>query len=162
LRMVASFTQLLAQRYQGQLDTEADEFIHYVVDGAKRMQQLIQALLAYTHAGGTAQEWTSVDCEAVLAGTLKDLQLAIQDTQAEVTHAPLPTVWGDAKQIGLVFQNLISNALKFRSEAPPRVHISTQPAGSQWIFTVKDNGIGIAPQYADKIFELFQRLHTQR
>jgi light-regulated signal transduction histidine kinase (bacteriophytochrome) len=103
-----------------------------------------------------------VDCEAVLACTLKDLQLAIQDTQAEVTHDPLPKVWGDAKQIGLVFQNLISNALKFRGEAPPRVHISTQQAGSQWTFTVKDNGIGIDPQYADKIFELFQRLHTRQ
>jgi len=162
LRMVASFTQLLAQRYQGQLDTEADEFINYVVDGAKRMQQLIQDLLAYTRAGGTTQEWASVDCEAVLACTLKDLQLAIQDTQAEVTHDPLPKVWGDAKQIGLVFQNLISNALKFCGEAPPRVHISTQQAGSQWTFTVKDNGIGIDPQYADKIFELFQRLYTRQ
>jgi light-regulated signal transduction histidine kinase (bacteriophytochrome) len=159
--MVTSYVQLLAQRYQGQLDAEAEEFISYAVEGAQRMHQLIQDLLAYTRVGGIALEGTAVDCEAVLVRTVHDLHLRIEENQAEVSHDPLPTVRGEAKQVGLVFQNLIGNALKFHGAAPPRIHVSASQEGALWVFAVKDNGIGIEATQAERIFQVFQRLHTR-
>ena len=161
LRTVASYVQLLAKRSQGTLDADMQEFIGFAVDGAQRMQQLIQDLLAYTRATGAEQKLTAVDCEAVLAHVLGDLQMAITDSKAEVTHDPLPTIPGDAKQVGLVLQNLIGNALKFRSTTPPHIHVSARPEGAMWLLSVRDNGIGIDPQYAEQIFQVFRRLHTR-
>jgi PAS domain S-box-containing protein len=160
LRQVASFVQLLARRYQGQLDAQADEFIGYAVEGATRLQRLIHDLLVYSQIGW-GQEFAATDCEAVLTRTLRALQIAIEESGAVVTHDPLPTVWGDAVQLGHVLQNLIGNALKFRGEAPPRIHLSARPEEGQWMFSVRDNGIGLEPQYAERIFLLFQRLHTR-
>jgi PAS domain S-box-containing protein len=161
LRTVASYVQLLAKRAQGTLDAEMQEFIGFAVDGARRMHQLIQDLLAYTRAAGAEQELGAVDCEGVLAQVLGDLQVAITDSGAEVTHDPLPTIHGDAKQIGLVLQNLIGNALKFRSTAPPHIHVSARREGARWLLSVRDNGIGINPQHAERIFQVFQRLHPR-
>ncbi len=159
LRMVASFTQLLARRYQGKLDADADEFIGYAVDGARRMQALINDLLTYSRVGTQGKEFAPTDCEDLLEGVLTNLQKATKETAAVVTHDPLPTVWGDAPQLAQVLQNLIANALKFHGPEPPRVHISVQSRDGDWRFSVRDNGIGIDPQYADRIFVLFQRLH---
>jgi signal transduction histidine kinase len=161
LRMVASYVQMLAERYQGKLDADADEFIRYAVEGARRMQALIQDLLTYTRVGATTQEFTAVDCEALLQDTLGNLQLAIKESGVAVTHDPLPTVRSEGKQLGPVFQNLIGNALKFRSTVPLRIHISARPDGRQWIFSIRDNGIGIDPRHAARIFDVFQRLHTR-
>lgn len=161
LRTVTNYLQLLARQYQGKLDATADEYIAFAVDGAQRMQELIRALLAYTRVGGSADvAFTSVDCEALLARTLHGLAIAIQETDAEVTHDPLPTVRGDASQLGLVLQNLIGNALKFRGNAAPRIHISAQREARGWRFAVRDNGIGIDSKHSERIFQVFQRLHT--
>jgi two-component system CheB/CheR fusion protein len=162
LRTVANFVSMLAKRYQGKLDAKADEYIAFAVDGAKRMQELLKDLLTYTRVGGSANVFKPVDCAALLTTTLGALQVAIQETGAEVTHDPLPTVPGDAAQLGLVLQNLISNALKFRGNAAPRIHIFVQREDNHWRFAVRDNGIGIAPQYTEQIFQIFQRLHTRR
>jgi signal transduction histidine kinase len=162
LRMITSYVQLLAKRYQGKLDAEADEFISYVTEGAQRMKTLIDDLLAYSRVGTHGQGFAAVDCEEVLQRILTDLRMAIEESGAEVTHDPLPTVWGDATQLGQVLQNLLSNALKFRDQAPPQVHITARLDGGQWVFSVSDNGIGIDPQYAERIFVIFQRLHTKK
>ncbi len=161
LRMVASFTQLLAQRYQGKLDADADEFIGYVVDGAHRMQELVNDLLAYSRVGTQGQKFAAVDCENVLHTVLTNLQKALEESGGQVTHDHLPTVYGDKTQLGQVLQNLVANALKFRSSEPPRVHISAQEINGEWRFSVRDNGIGIDPEHAERIFVLFQRLHTR-
>jgi light-regulated signal transduction histidine kinase (bacteriophytochrome)/uncharacterized protein YjbJ (UPF0337 family) len=163
LRTVTNYLQLLAQRYQGKLDAAADEYIAFAVDGAQHMQKLIRALRAYTQVGGSADVvCTAVDCEALLVRTLHSLAIAIQETGADVTHDPLPTVRGDTYQLGLVLQNLIGNALKFRGNAAPRIHISAQREARGWRFVVRDNGIGIAPEHGERIFQVFQRLHTRR
>ena len=161
LRTITSFVQLLAQHFHGQLDAKAAEFIKFTVEGAQRMQALLTDLRAYTRTSGTVPEFTAVDCAAVLAHILGDLHLAIQDKAAEVTHDALPTVHGDANQLGLVFQNLIGNALKFGGAAPPRIHVGARRESAQWVFLVQDNGIGIDPQHAERIFQVFQRLHTR-
>jgi two-component system CheB/CheR fusion protein len=161
LRTMAHSVQFLAEDYQGQFDDKADEYITFTIDAAKRMQQLIADLLAYTRVGSQAQTLALVDCEALLQHTLRDLHVAIEESGAEVTYDPLPTVGGDAGQLGLVLQNLINNALKFRSQAPPRIHVSARQDGRQWIFSVHDNGIGIDPRQAERIFRVFQRLHTR-
>lgn len=161
LRMVASYTQLLQRRYSGQLDADADEFIGYAVDGALRMQELIKDLLAYSRVGRQDTEFEPVDCEAVLDRALLNLRAPIQESGASVTHDPLPTVQADASQLGQVFQNLVGNALKYRGDAPPEVHIGAEPRDGEWLFSVRDNGIGIDPQYAERIFTIFQRLHTK-
>jgi len=160
LRTVANFVGMLTSNYQGKLDAEADEYIAFAVDGAKRMQQMLTDLLAYTHVGGQDLGFAPVDCEALLARVLTDLQMAITDAQAEVTHDPLPTVRGDATLLGRVLQNLLGNALKFRGQAPPRVHIAAQRDGRHWRFAVRDNGVGIDPKQAERVFQVFQRLHT--
>lgn len=161
LRMVASYTQLLARRYRGKLDADADEFIAYAADGATHMQLLINDLLAYSRVGTQGRLPAPVDCEAVLERTLMNLKFALEESGARVTHERLPVVLGDASQLGQVFQNLIGNALKFRGNAPSHVHIGAEQRGAEWLFTVGDNGIGIDPQYAERIFVIFQRLHTR-
>jgi signal transduction histidine kinase len=159
LRMVASYLQLVAQRYKGQLDADADEFIGYAVDGAKRMQALINDLLAYSRVGTKARPFEPTDCTKVVETALANLRIAIADSRAAVTHGPLPTVTGDPMQLLQLFQNLIGNALKFRRDEPVRVHIEAEAADTHWLFKVSDNGIGIAPEYHERIFVLFQRLH---
>jgi signal transduction histidine kinase len=159
LRMVASYLQLVAQRYHGKLDADADEFIGYAVDGAKRMQALINDLLAYSRLGTKARPFGPTDCNEVLATALSHLRVAIADSGAAVTHDPLPTVPADPSQLLQLFQNLLANAIKFRGDEPPRVHVSAEPLDAGWRFAVSDNGIGIAPEYFERIFVLFQRLH---
>ena len=159
LRMVTSFTTLLARRYKGKLDRDADEFINYAVDGAVRMEQLIQDLLLYSRVGIRDLVLKSVDCEVVYAHALANLQAALRETGALVTHDPLPTVQGDDTQLVQVFQNLIGNGIKFRGEITPCIHVSVKDRKKEWMVAVEDNGIGIDPQYADRIFVIFQRLH---
>ncbi len=161
LRMVASYVQVLARQYRGKLDADADEFIGYAVDGAKRMQQLINDLLAYSRVGTHAAEFAPTDCERILGYVLNDLQMAIRDAGAVVTHDPLPVVTGDEVQLTQLLQNLVSNAIKFHGPEPPRVHLSVQETAQEWVFTVRDNGVGIAPEQFERIFLIFQRLHPR-
>jgi PAS domain S-box-containing protein len=162
LRMVASFTQLLARRYRGKLDEDADEFIGFAVDGARRMQELINDLLTYSRAGTRAFQLELVDTSQLVDRVVSDLAAAIAEAGASVTRDTLPTVMGDATQLHQVFQNLIANGIKFRRpEERPWVHISATHAPGPWTFGVSDNGIGIEPQYQERIFALFQRLHTR-
>ncbi len=162
LRMVSSYTQLLEKRYRGKLGTDADEFVAYIVDGVSRMQKMINDLLEYSRAGRKDQKLEAIDCNAVLDDALANLKAAIEESGAIVTHDPLPTVTADASQIAKVFQNLISNAVKFRSkEESPRIHIAAEQKQNEWLFSVRDNGIGIDPQFHKRIFELFQRLHSK-
>ena len=161
LRMVASFTQLLAKRYQGKLDQDANEFIDFAVDGATRMQQLIQALLAYSRVGTRGKHLKLTDCNVVLDLARTNLFKAIEESSAEVISGPLPTVPGDEVQLVQLFQNLIANALKFRGEPPPVIQITAQEDDGAWRFAVRDNGIGIALAHQDRIFKIFQRLHRR-
>jgi len=159
LRMVASYTQLLAQRYGDRLDQDAHEFIGFAVDGAARMRRLINDLLEYSRVTTHGDNLAPVDAQSALGEALTNLRAAIQDTGGAVTAEPLPRVMADPTQLTQVFQNLVGNALKFRGEAPPRVHITVTPREGAWLFAVADNGIGIDPQYFDRIFVIFQRLH---
>jgi signal transduction histidine kinase len=161
LRMVSSYTQLLAKRYKGKLDSDADDFIAYAVDGANRMQKLIQDLLAYSRVSRQAGEPEIVSAETILGHVLYNLQMALEESGAVVTHDPLPTVRVDERQLLQLFQNLVSNAIKFRGPDPLRIHVSAKRVGQEWLFSVCDNGIGIDPQYAERIFVIFQRLHTR-
>ena len=161
LRMVTSYTQLLAKRYKGQLDTDADEFIAYAVDGGTRMQALINDLLTYSRVGTQGKDFELIDCEAVLDRTLVNLQAAVQENEAVLTHYPLPTVMADDSQLGQVFQNLIGNAIKYHGDEQPEVHIGAERKNGVWLFSVRDNGIGIDPEHAERIFLIFQRLHTR-
>jgi light-regulated signal transduction histidine kinase (bacteriophytochrome) len=162
LRMVTSFTQLLAKRYSGQLDAEADQIIHFAVDGAERMEVLIEGLLAYCRLGSPTETFKLIDCEAVLDQALSNLQLAIAETNAQISRIPLPTVIGDASQLTQLFQNLIANSIKYRGEATPIIEIGARKQEQEYLFWVKDNGIGINSQYSDRIFQIFQRLHTKQ
>jgi light-regulated signal transduction histidine kinase (bacteriophytochrome) len=160
--MVASYTQLLARRYQGRLDADADEFIGFAVDGARRMQELINDLLTYSRVGSRALELRSVDVNRVVDRVIGDLGGAMQDSGAHVTRDDLPTLHADATQMEQLFQNLIANAIKFRRpNVPPEVHVSARRFAPGWTFAVTDNGIGIEPQYLERIFVLFQRLHSR-
>ncbi|WP_447599394.1 sensor histidine kinase [Nitrospira sp. Nam80] len=161
LRMVSSYTQLLAKRYRGRLDADADDFIGFAVDGAARMQKLIQDLLAYSRVSTRGLERQSVSMDTVLGYVTDMLQLTIKDTDAVVTHDSLPSIKADERQMTQLFQNLISNATKFRGCQPPRIHISAKRLDGEWLFSVHDNGIGIDTQYADRIFVIFQRLHNR-
>ncbi len=161
LRMVASFTQLLAKRYQGQLDAEADEFIGYAVDGARRMQALVNDLLAYSRVGRRELKVTSIDFEKVVATLQQDLRSAISDSAAAITHDPLPTLEADPLQLRQLLQNLLANAIKFRGKEPPQVHLSAVEGSSEWTIAVRDNGIGIPEGQRDRIFDIFQRLHSR-
>jgi PAS domain S-box-containing protein len=163
LRMVSSFTQLLAERYRGKLDKDADEFIGFAVDGSRRMQSLIADLLAYSRVGTRAlQPLARTDSKAALAEALAGLKATIRESGATVTHGRLPKVMADRTQLAQLFQNLIGNAVKFRRKAAPRVHVSARKREDGWRFAVRDNGIGIARQYHERIFEIFQRLHTRK
>jgi len=158
LRMVASYVQLLARRYQGRLGPEADEFIAYAVDGAERMKALINEILAYSRVGRRGRSFAPVDTEALLAEVLVNLKVAIEERGAVITHDPMPTVVGDRMELSRLFQNLIGNALKFCTERP-RIHVGAVRDGDAWRFSVHDNGIGIDPKYHGRIFGVFQRLH---
>ena len=159
LRMVSSYVQLLARRYRGKLDSDADEFIHFAEDGATRMQTLINDLLAYSRVRTRGHEFEPTDSRAVLDVVLVNLQERIRESGAEVTCGELPVVLADRTQLGQLLQNLVGNALKYRRDAAPRVHVSAEPDGSLWRFAVRDNGIGIETEYLERIFVIFQRLH---
>lgn len=159
LRMVGSFAQLLAKRYQGRLDDEADEFIGYLVDGAKRMQQLINDLLEYSRVGTHGGALTAVNADACLDAALDNLQLAIEESDAVISREPLPVVHAEESQIVQLFQNLIGNAIKFRGDEAPRIHVRAKKQDCDWRFEIRDNGIGIDPAFQDRIFQIFQRLH---
>jgi PAS domain S-box-containing protein len=162
LRMVASYTQLLSRRYKGKLDADADEFIAFAVDGASRMQRLIQDLLAYSRVGTKGKELLETSSEDALQQALTNLRGAIEESSAVVTHDPLPIVLADEMQLTQLFQNLVGNAIKYQKPGVPRVHVSAaRNGGKQWDFAVKDNGLGIDPQYFERIFGMFQRLHKR-
>jgi PAS domain S-box-containing protein len=162
LRMVASYTQLLSRRYKGRLDSDADEFISFAVDGANRMQRLIQDLLAYSRVGTKGRDLLGTSSEEALEQALINLRAAIEESGALVTHDSLPTVMADESQLVQLFQNLIGNAIKYQSPGIPRVHVSAvRNGGNKWIFSVRDNGVGIDSQYFEKIFGMFQRLHKR-
>jgi PAS domain S-box-containing protein len=161
LRTIVSFLQMLTLRLQGSLTAEVQEYVAFAVDGARRMQQMIADLLAYSRAGGQDLTFAPVECEALLARILNDLQIAIKESGGTITHDRLPTVTGDVTHLGQVLQNLIGNALKFRREVPPRVHISARHEGQHWQFSIHDNGIGIDPTCTNRIFQVFHRLHTR-
>ncbi|MGH6841968.1 MAG: sensor histidine kinase, partial [Methylocella sp.] len=160
LRMITGYTSLLARRYRGKLDKDADEFIGFAVDGANRMQAMINDLLAYSRIGSQGKEFAPTDSELIFDRTLVGLQVAIEESGAKVTRDPLPTVTGDAIQLGRLFQNLISNAIKYRNGNTPVVHVSCRQCDHDWLFSINDNGIGIALQHLERIFQIFQRLHT--
>jgi light-regulated signal transduction histidine kinase (bacteriophytochrome) len=159
LRTITSFATLLSSRYQGKLGNDADDFINFMVDSAERMKRLIDNLLDYAHAGLQLQRDKAIHCNRVVEQTLKNLRLMIQEKKAEITCEPLPTIHADAVQIGQLFQNLIGNAIKYNRSEPPRVHIHCERQGPMWLFSIRDNGIGIETGQTEKIFEIFRRLH---
>lgn len=161
LRMVSSYVQLLAKRYRGKLDPDADEFIGFAVDGAARMQRLINDLLLYSRVGTRGKPFEPIDSYQALAAALDNLQLAIADNGAAVSHDTLPTVMADGSQLTQLFQNLIGNAIKFHGAAPPRIHVSAREQENEWLFSIRDNGIGIAAEDFERIFVIFQRLHSR-
>jgi chemotaxis family two-component system sensor kinase Cph1 len=161
LRMVASYTQLLARRYRGKLDADADEFIHYAVDGATRMQGLINDLLSYSRIGSSNKKFDWVDLNLVLQRALANLHVAIEESHVKIVIDQLPTIKGDITQLTQLFQNLIGNAIKFRSQQPLEIQIKVSDADKYWCFEVCDNGIGIAPEFFERIFVIFQRLHNK-
>jgi PAS domain S-box-containing protein len=160
LRMVTSYCDLLQRRYKGKLDQDADDFIEFAVDGARRMQELIRGLLAYSRVGPHGKTLLSVDSAQVFDRAVANLRVAIEESGARVSHGLLPHVTADPTQLEHVLQNLVGNAIKFRrDDVPPRVQVKAQRKGEMWLFSVKDNGIGIDAQYSDKVFAIFQRLH---
>jgi signal transduction histidine kinase len=160
LRMVATYTQLLAERYQGKLDADADKYIHYAVDGALRMQKLVQDLLAFSRVGRQGIAVESNDCNAMLQESISNLEAAIRDSGAVVQHTELPLVMADRSLLVQVFQNLIGNAIKFHGAEPPRIHVSAKTQGKEWVVSVADNGIGIAAEHKENVFVIFRRLHA--
>ena len=161
LRMVASYLQLLERRYKDKLDSDANEFIAYAVDGAVRMQTLINDLLVYSRVGTRGKPFERTECEHVFDQALTNLKVTVEENNAVVTHDALPTVMADMTQLVQVFQNLIGNAIKFRTEQRPEIHVGAVSREGEWVFSVRDNGIGLDPQYAERVFRIFQRLHTR-
>ena len=161
LRMVALFTQLLERRYKGKLDDEADEYIGFIVEGAHRMKYLIDDLLSFSQLNNKTKECESIELETLLDSALFNLKDSVDKNNAQITHGPLPTITGDPNQIIQVFQNLIANAIKFNDNNTPKIHISAQKNENEWIIQIRDNGIGIAPEYQNKIFEVFKRLNVR-
>lgn len=161
LRMVASFTQLLEARYKDKLDAEGLEYIGFAVDGAKRMQSLINDLLAYSRVTSVTNELQPVDMRKVLDEVLFNLEINIEENHAVISKEPLPVIFADYSQMVRVFQNLIGNAIKYRTKKTPKIHISAVKEDKYWLFGIKDNGIGIEPEYTNKIFDIFRRLHTK-
>jgi PAS domain S-box-containing protein len=162
LRMVGSYVQLLERNYKNLFDAKGEEYIAYAVDGAKRMQMLINDLLAYSRVGTQGNEFALTDCAGVVGLAIKNLQKAIQESGATITCEPLPTVRADRMQLLQLFQNLLANAIKFRAEQSPEIHIMAKHTDGFWQFAVKDNGIGIEPRHFERIFLIFQRLHSRR
>lgn len=161
LRNVASCMLMLEKKYEGKLDAEGDQFVRYAVESVTRMKDLINGLLMYSRISTKGNPFQPTDCEEVLERTMANMRQAIEQTAAVITHDPLPTVTADSTQLLQVFQNLIGNAIKFRGEGPPRIHVSAERENSQWLFSVQDNGIGIEPRHWDRIFVIFQRLHKR-
>ena len=161
LRTIAGFVKLLEQRYKNKLDEKADEFIDFIVEGAKRMQTIINDLLTYSQVDTSRKKIEPVDLNKLIDRALIDLQAAITENNAKVTYDLLPTVTADPVQLNRLFQNLIGNAVKFKGNKPPVIHIAGKEKADEWIFSVRDNGIGINPQYFQRIFAIFQRLHTR-
>jgi light-regulated signal transduction histidine kinase (bacteriophytochrome) len=161
LRMITSYLQLLERRYKNKLDQDATEFITYAVDGATRMKALINDLLAYSRVKTGEQDFARFDTKAALEQAIDNLQISITETKAEITYDSLPNLVGNEAQFVQLFQNLLSNAIKFHGDAAPKITIKAEQLGYVWRFSVKDNGIGIEPQYVDRIFIIFQRLHTK-
>ncbi|MGH9798353.1 MAG: ATP-binding protein, partial [Candidatus Polarisedimenticolia bacterium] len=159
LRMVTLFLELLSKRYRGRLDQEADEFIKYAVDGAEKMSRLIDNVLAFSRAGTAERSTAPARSDEALQRALRTLSSAVAESGAVITSGVLPTVLADPSQLTQVFQNLLSNALKFRSAGAPEVHVGAERDGGEWTFSVRDNGIGIEPEHSERIFKIFQRLH---
>lgn len=162
LRAVNSYAQLLSRKYQNNLDAKADKYLHYIMDGATRMQQLINDLLEFSRVGTRGKPLQATDSETIIQQAMENLKVAIAESKAIVTYDILPTVIADQTQLTQLFQNLIGNAIKFRRETPPNVHISAQNQGNEWTFVVRDNGIGMESEYLERIFTIFQRLHSRR
>ena len=161
LRKIASFCNLLESRYAEQLDERAGTYLHYIVDGAMRMQALVNDLLLYSRVTTRGREFAPTDMNGVLEEALANLEVGVAESKARITYDPLPTVNGDAAQLVRLLQNLVGNAIKYRGEAPPQVHVTATREDNEWVFSVRDNGIGIDPQYGERIFVIFQRLHTR-
>ena len=161
LRKVASFCQLIEKRYADRLDDRGRQYIDYAVDGAKRMQALINDLLTFSRVGRTTERFRPVDLGEVADTALRSLAQVIEDTGAAVTVGPLPTINGDPTLLAAVLQNLIGNAIKFRGDEPPRIEVGSERQGDMWVVRVTDNGIGIPDEYAERIFVIFQRLHAR-
>ncbi len=161
IRMVKLYSQLLERRYKDNLDSDANDFIEYIVEGANRMKQLIDNLLEYSRINSQAKEFENVDLEKVLDNVLSNLSISITEFNVTIFHDPLPTIFADQNQMLQVFQNLISNAIKFHGPNPPKINISSQKTEKKWILSVADNGIGIDPKHQKQIFEIFKRLHTR-
>jgi light-regulated signal transduction histidine kinase (bacteriophytochrome) len=161
LRMVASYTQLLARRYRGKLDSDADEFIGFAVDGATRMQTLIRDLLSYSRIMTQGHALQPVDTRLAFDTACGNLQQSIEESRGIVSVGTLPTIHADATQLTQLFQNLLGNALKYCNGRAPQIHVDARAADNAWLFSVQDNGIGIEPQYFERIFQMFQRLHTR-
>jgi light-regulated signal transduction histidine kinase (bacteriophytochrome) len=162
LRMVTAYTQLFATRYAGKIDEESSKYIRYATDGAIRAQQLIRDLLEYSSIRHQEKAFEKIDCERILGAVLSNLALAVQESGAVITHGKLPVVMGDKTKLMQLFQNLISNALKFRKDEAPAVHIEALRENGFWHFSFRDNGIGIEPRYHERIFTIFQRLHGSK
>jgi len=161
LRMITSYLQLLQRRYQGKFDDKADKYIYFAVDGASRMQVLINDLLELSRVTTKASEPEPTDSEFILNQVLSNLELYIKQNRVTVSHDPLPQIIADSTQLAQVFQNLIANVIKYHNEETPKINISAEKKASEWVFSVQDNGIGIDPQYSEKIFEVFKRLHKK-
>ena len=161
LRMVSSYVQLLSRRYKGKLDSDADEFIYYAVDGAKRMQEMINSLLEYSRVGTRGKPFKPTDLNSVLGLAIDNLTTYIEQNGAEITYDPMPIVMADRGQLVQLFQNLMGNAIKFHSEKPPRIHVSVEQKADEWIFSVSDNGIGIDPDCKEQVFQIFSPLHNK-
>lgn len=161
LRMIRSYLEMLSRRYKGQLDSDADEFIGYAVDGVDRLQRMIDDLLALSRVGTKGEPFRRIDCNVVLNEIISNLKVAIETNDAIITSDRLPTVIGDELQLSQLFQNLLGNAMKFRSEAAPKIHVSAERRPGEWVFSVRDNGIGIDPQHFERVFVVFQRLHSR-
>jgi light-regulated signal transduction histidine kinase (bacteriophytochrome) len=159
--MITSYLQLLQRKYQGKLDDKADKYIHFAVGGASRMQSLINDLLEFSRVTTIVSEPELINCEFLLNQVLSNLSLILKENDATISHDHLPEVMADSTQIGQVFQNLIINGIKFHGEETPKIHISAEKKENYWVFSVQDNGIGIDPQYSERIFEIFKRLNSR-
>jgi len=163
LRAISNYVQLIDKRYKGRLDKDADDFINFTVDGARRMQTLINDLLAYSRAGTRGKAFSPVLAGNVLQLAIRNITLTMGNAGAEITHDELPAITGDEEQLAHLFQNLFTNAIKFRKkDEPPRIHVSAEHRENEgWVFSIKDNGIGMEPKYSERIFQIFQRLHSR-